>query len=176
MTLANAGNELPLPGYPAAIDRIARNAVDVLVGDPVDPGTSLLRLLSVVRPGRLRLADRRCMDDSCGRARALRARRTHRAGSCRRHRRASPRARSCGLVLLVALPALTLGWQHVARSGSPTCRPSIVLMGALLLVTAALRLGPLLRRAARTPHEEARRPGTGGPMAATGHRGRSRNA
>ncbi len=43
VTLTNAANDLTLPGYPAPVDRVERNAVDVLIGDPVDTGTSLHR-------------------------------------------------------------------------------------------------------------------------------------
>ena len=32
-----------MPGYPASVDRVERNAVDALIGDPVDTGTSLHR-------------------------------------------------------------------------------------------------------------------------------------
>jgi len=39
-TLMNAGNELDIPGNPAAMDRTSRNAVDALLGEPVE-GTSL---------------------------------------------------------------------------------------------------------------------------------------
>ena len=40
-TLVNASNELPVPGNPAAISRTQRNAVDALIGEPVDEGTSV---------------------------------------------------------------------------------------------------------------------------------------
>lgn len=40
-TLVNASNELPVPGNPAAIPRTQRNAVDALIGEPVDAGTSV---------------------------------------------------------------------------------------------------------------------------------------
>ena len=43
VTLTNAANQLSLPGYPASVDRVERNAVDALIGDPVDTGTSLHR-------------------------------------------------------------------------------------------------------------------------------------
>ena len=43
VTLTNAANELSLPGYPASVDRVERNAVDALIGDPIDTGTSLHR-------------------------------------------------------------------------------------------------------------------------------------
>ena len=43
VTLTNAANQLALPGYPASVDRVERNAVDALIGDPIDTGTSLHR-------------------------------------------------------------------------------------------------------------------------------------
>ena len=40
-TLVNASNELPVPGNPAAIPRMQRNAVDALLGERVTTGTSV---------------------------------------------------------------------------------------------------------------------------------------
>lgn len=39
-TLMNAGNEMDIPGNPSAMDRTSRNAVDALLGEPVE-GTPL---------------------------------------------------------------------------------------------------------------------------------------
>jgi CubicO group peptidase (beta-lactamase class C family) len=41
VALVNASNELPVPGNPAAISRIERNAVDALIGEPVETGTTV---------------------------------------------------------------------------------------------------------------------------------------
>ena len=43
VTLTNAANQLAVPGYPASVDRVERNAVDALIGDPIESGTSLHR-------------------------------------------------------------------------------------------------------------------------------------
>ena len=68
-----------------------------------------------------------------------------------------------GLVLL-ALPAVALGWQ-ASLLWQPDLSTLIVLMGALLLVTATLRLGTLLRRVPGT-RQEVRLPGTAQTKAA----------
>jgi CubicO group peptidase (beta-lactamase class C family) len=44
VTLVNASNELPVPGNAAEIGRTQRNAVDALLGEPVDPGGSVRSL------------------------------------------------------------------------------------------------------------------------------------
>lgn len=41
VTLVNSSNELPVPGNPAAIPRMERNAVDALIGEPVETGTTV---------------------------------------------------------------------------------------------------------------------------------------
>jgi CubicO group peptidase (beta-lactamase class C family) len=46
-TLLAAGHELPVAGNPAATDRISRNVVDVVVGEPVATGTSLRSFYAV---------------------------------------------------------------------------------------------------------------------------------
>jgi CubicO group peptidase (beta-lactamase class C family) len=40
-TVVNASNELPVPGNPAAIPRMERNAVDALIGEPIETGMSV---------------------------------------------------------------------------------------------------------------------------------------
>jgi hypothetical protein len=152
VTWTNAANELSVPGYPGSVDRVERNAVDALIGDPVRTGTSLhrfylyfdliaLALLAavawpVVRAGR-----------------ALRTR-------TRRHRWlaiAGVVTPAAGGILLVALPAPAFGWR-----ASFFWQPDFALMaliGALLLVTAALRLTRLLRSSPK-PRQEGPVSGT----------------
>ena len=89
VTLTNAANQLAVPGYPASIDRVERNAVGVLTGVA---------------------------------------------------------ARAAAGVLLVALPALTFGWR-ASFLWQPDLATVIVLLGALLLLSAALRLATLVRPA-----------------------------
>ena len=146
VTLTNAANELTLPGYPASVDRVERNAIDALIGDPVDTGTSLhryyvyvdliaLALLAAVAWPLVRAA------------RALRTRPRHRWLAI-----AGVAARAAGGVLLVALPALAFGWR-ASFLWQPDVFTVIVLLGALLLVTAALRLAGLVRRSPESPPE-----------------------
>ena len=146
VTLTNAANELTLPGYPASVDRVERNAIDALIGDPVDTGTSLhrfylyfdliaLALLAAVALPLVRAA----------RALRTRARPRHRWLAI-----VGVVTRAAGGVLLVALPALAFGWQ-ASFLFQPDLSVLIALIGGLLLVTAALRLVRLLRRFPESP-------------------------
>ena len=140
VTLTNAANELTLPGYPASVDRVERNAIDALIGDPVDTGTSLHRYYLYVDLIALALL----AAVAWPLVRAARALRRTRP----RHRWlaiAGVVARAAGGVLLVALPALAFGWR-ASFLWQPDVFTVIVLLGALLLVTAALRLAGLVRR------------------------------
>jgi CubicO group peptidase (beta-lactamase class C family) len=148
VTLTNAANQLAVPGYPASVDRVERNAVDALIGDPIESGTSLHRfylLFDLIALALLAAALRALVHA----ARALR-------DGARPRRRAAAIAGVAirgilGLTLL-ALPAATLGWQ-ASWLWQPDLSTLVVLMGGLLLVTAALRLGTLLRRVPGTPRE-----------------------
>ena len=60
--------------------------------------------------------------------------------------------RAVGGVLLVALPALTFGWR-ASFLWQPDVFTVIVLIGTLLLVTAALRLARLVRPTPNSPQE-----------------------
>ena len=144
VTLTNAANELSLPGYPASVDRVERNAVDALIGDPIDTGTSLHRFYLYFDLIALALLAAAAWPV----VRAVRALRT------RPRRRwlaiAGVVARAGGGVLLVALPALAFGWR-ASFLWQPDVFTLIGLIGALLLVTAALRLARLVRRSPRAP-------------------------
>jgi fatty acid desaturase len=148
VTLTNAANLVPVPGYPGSVDRVERNAVDALIGDPVNTGTSLRRfylyfdLIAIVLLAALGWP-------------AIRAARALRARTRPRHRRratAGVLTRAAAGGLLLALPALTVGWQ-VALLWNPDLSAVIVLASALLLVTAALRLVLLVQRVPKTPQE-----------------------
>jgi hypothetical protein len=102
VTLTNAANLVPIPGYPASVDRVERNAVDAPIGDPVDIGTSARRFYLYFALIALALLAWVAWPA----ARALRARTRP---SRRRHAIAGVVVRAGGGVLLLALPALTLG-------------------------------------------------------------------
>jgi len=142
VTLTNAANQLAVPGYPASVDRVERNAVDALIGDPIESGTSLHRFYLLFDLVALALLAAAALS-------LVRAARALRGGGRPRRRAvtiAGVAARGVLGLVLVALPAVTLGWQ-ASLLWQPDLSTLIVLMGALLLVTAALRLGTLLRRA-----------------------------
>ena len=152
VTLTNAANELSLPGYPASVDRVERNAVDALIGDPIDTGTSLHRYylyLDLIALALLAAA-------AWPVVRAVRALRTRTRPRHRWLAIAGVVARAAGGVLLVALPALAFGWR-ASFLWQPDVFTVIGLIGALLLVTAALRLARLVRRSPR-PHRKGRCP------------------
>jgi CubicO group peptidase (beta-lactamase class C family) len=149
VTLTNAANELTLPGYPASVDRVERNAIDALIGDPVDTGTSLHRYYLYVDLIALTLLAAVAWPlVRAGHALRTRTRPRHRWLAI-----AGVAARTFGAVLLVALPALAFGWR-ASFLWQPDVFTFIVLLGALLLVTAALRLAGLVRRSPESPQEE----------------------
>ena len=148
VTLTNAANQLSLPGYPASVDRVERNAVDALIGDPVDTGTSLHRYYVYV--DLIALALLAALTWAV--IRAVRALRTRTRPRRRWLAIAGVVTRAGGGVLLVALPALTFGWR-ASFLWQPDVFTVIVLIGTLLLVTAALRLARLVRRAPNGPQE-----------------------
>jgi CubicO group peptidase (beta-lactamase class C family) len=133
VTLTNAANQLAVPGYPASIDRVERNAVDVLLGERVATGTSLKRVylyFDLVALALLAAA-------AWGSVRALRP-------------RARPRlvgalaAAGAGLALL-AFPAVTLGWDAWLL-WQPDVATLLAVLGGLLLVNAGLRIAAHRRR------------------------------
>ena len=146
--LMNAGNELDVPGNPAAMDRTSRNAVDALLGEPVE-GTSLktfylffdlISLMLVALAGY-----------------ALhRATRVLRAQEPPRHRArawigVAARAAAAGLLLGAPL-LLGLGWAG-AFLWTPDLAIVAFALAALLAGTALLRLAWLWRTRAAPPTE-----------------------
>jgi CubicO group peptidase (beta-lactamase class C family) len=149
VTLTNAANELTLPGYPASVDRVERNAIDALIGDSVDTGTSLRRYYLYVDLIALALL----AAVAWPLFRAVRALRTRTRPRHRWLAIAGVVTRAGGGVLLVALPALAFGWR-ASFLWQPDVFTVIVLLGALLLVTAALRLAGLVRRSPESPQDQ----------------------
>jgi CubicO group peptidase (beta-lactamase class C family) len=141
VTLANTSNELPVPGNPAAITRMQRNAVDVLLGEPVNRGTSVHRFyfwFDVVAALLLAAA-------LLGLARAVLALR----GRLAPHHRVRAIIGIPGRIVLAAVvlgyPALIgVGWTAL-RSWHTDLALTLVIIGAVILSTALVRLVWLLR-------------------------------
>jgi CubicO group peptidase (beta-lactamase class C family) len=148
VTLTNAANDLTLPGYPASVDRVERNAIDALIGDPVRTGTSLH--LYYVYVDLIALALLTAV--AWPLVRAVRALRTRTRPSHPWLAIAGVVTRTGGGVLLVALPGLAFGWR-ASFLWQPDVFTVIVLLGALLLITAGLRLTGLVRRSPRSQQE-----------------------
>jgi CubicO group peptidase (beta-lactamase class C family) len=161
VTLTNASNELAVPGNPFAISRMQRNAVDVLLGAPVNTGTSVHRFYVYVDLVLIMLLAAAAV----GLVRALRGVRQARPP---RHRRRS----MAGVPLRLVVAALALGYPVLIGVGWTAMRvwyPDLALalaaLGAMLLATAALRLAWLLRARPgavappRSPPGELDRPG-----------------
>ena len=145
VTLTNAANELSVPHYPGSVDRVERNAVDALIGDPVETGTSLHRFYLYFDLIALALLAAMAWPV----LRAARALRTRTRPRRRWLTAAGVLARTAGGVGLVAVPALAFGWR-AAFLFQPDLSALFVLIGALLLVTAALRLATLLQQASKS--------------------------
>ena len=147
VTLTNAANELTVPGYPAPVDRVERNAIDALIGDPIDTGTSLHRFYLYFDLIALALLAAAAWPV----VRAVRALKVRRRPRRRWLAAAGVATRASAGLLLVAVPALAFGWR-AAFLWQPDLSALIVLIGTLLLVTATLRLAALLRHANKSPN------------------------
>jgi hypothetical protein len=137
----NASSELPLPGAPAAIDRLSRNAGDALLGETVAQGTSMRAFYLVFDLVALALVALAAL----GLVRAV----------VRLRRGASPRrrivatvgvvVRAVGALLLLALPVLIgYGWSTTVV-WSLDLGLVLLALAALLLATAVVRLLVLLK-------------------------------
>jgi hypothetical protein len=105
VTLTNAANELSVPHSPGPVDRVERNAVDALIGDPIRTGTSLHRLyFDLIALALLAAVAWPVL-------RAVRALRTGPRPRRRGLAVAGVLARRAGGVGLVAVPALAFGWR-----------------------------------------------------------------
>ena len=159
VTLTNAANDLTLPGYPAAVDRVERNAIDALIGDPVDTGTSLHRYYLYVDLIALALLAAAAWPL----VRAVRALRTRTRPRHRWLAIVGVVTRAAGGVLLVALPALAFGWR-----ASLLWQPDVLIFIVLLGFAAAddrhvasrhcVRHAPSRPRKSRCPRSRQRPP------------------
>lgn len=138
-TLVNAANQVPVPGYPAPIDRVQRNVVDTLVGQPVGSGTSLHRfyryfdlVVLVLLGGAGWLAVRA--------AQALRHRRRPRRPALAI---AGTVAAAVGGLLLAALPVVSFGWRGWFL-WQPDLALTLSLLAGLLFLVALLRAAALV--------------------------------
>jgi CubicO group peptidase (beta-lactamase class C family) len=149
-TLIGAGHELPVPGNPAATDRVSRNVVDVLLGEPVETGTSLRRFYAVLDVLVLGL----WAGAAWGFLRAVRALRRRNGKRYRILAVGGVLSRAALVAVLLVLP----GWAGFGWSGLLEWAPDLwlvlLVLMALLTATAVVRLAGLAR------------PRTAGPAAA----------
>lgn len=139
-TLVNAANQVPVPGYPASIDRAQRNAVDAAVGDPVEAGTSLPRFY--LRFDLLALA-------LVAAASWLVIRSLSSLRSGPGPRRTGPALIGIGLaagigLLLALFPAVSLGW-GTWFLWQPDLAFVIALIAAMLILSAGIRTATVIR-------------------------------
>ena len=140
VTLVNTSNELAVPGNPFAISRMQRNAVDVLLGAPVDTGTSVHRFYFFVDLVLALLA----IAAAVGLVRALRSVKRARPPRHRRRAIAAVPLRILLAALVLGYPILIGGWT-ATRYWFPDLALALAAIGATILATAALRLAWLLR-------------------------------
>ncbi len=141
VTLVNASNELVVPGNPYAIPRMQRNVVDVVLGAPVETGTSVFRfyiifdVLVALFLGAAVVALIRAVRDA-------RRRRTprHRVRAV-----AGVPARAALAALVLGYPALIgYGWTGM-RYWHPDLALALALVGGVVLATAVTRVVWLVR-------------------------------
>ena len=140
-TLIAAGHELPVPGNPAATDRISRNVVDVVVGEPVATGTSLrsfYAVFDVLVLGVLAAA-------GWGLHRAGRAIRRPNGRRHRLLRAGGVLSRAALVAALLLLPIWAgYGWSGL-RVWAPDLWLVLLVLIAVLSATVAVRLAGLAR-------------------------------
>ncbi len=159
VTLVGASQELPVPGNPAAITRLQRNAVDVLLGAPVDTGTSARRFALVVDLVLLLLL----AAAATALARAVVDLRRRRAARHPGRALVALPLRFVGVALILAYPPLTgLGWGAM-RGWHPDLAAALALIALVLFAAAAVRVawlarGPQAQTAPPTSEREAARP------------------
>lgn len=150
-SMTNASEEQPLPGNPSAPDRLGRNVADVLLGEPVG-GVSAHRFYAV-------------FDLLAGVVFALlawslvsAALALRRGGTIGHRARAVAGiiARGTGGLIVVLAPGISGGWAS-SWLWAPDLTLILVVFGAMLLATAALRTGCLVRGSYRRPplHQHA---------------------
>lgn len=139
-TLVNAASQLPVPGYPAPIDRAQRNAVDALVGAPLERGTSLGRFYVIFDLIALVLLSATLW---------FAARSVLLLRSGRGFRRPAFVVAGTGLavvggLLLALFPAVSLGW-GTWLLWQPDLALVVALVAALLLLSAGARIAAIVR-------------------------------
>ena len=141
VTLVNASSVLPVPGNPVAITRMERNAVDALLGEPIDEGTSVRRFylaVDIVLALLIALG-------VFGLGRAVR--------DVMQGRSRHPVRGVLGVLVWVALTAVVLSYPLVTGVGwkamavwHPDLAFALAMLGALFLATAGLRVVALARQ------------------------------
>jgi hypothetical protein len=151
VTLVNTSNELAVPGNPFAVSRMQRNAVDVLLGEPVETGTSVHRFYLYVDLVLALLG----IAAAVGLVRALLSvKRAHPPRHRRRAIAAVP-VRVLFAALVLGYPSLIGGWP-ATRYWFPDLALAAAGIGAAILATAALRLTWLLRTHSGRAHPPPR--------------------
>ena len=138
-SMTNISNELPIPGNPSVPDRLGRNVVDVLLGEPVGGASarSFYAKFDLVVAAIFGL-----LLWSLTRA-ALAVRR---AAAVRhfRHSALGVVARALAGTLIALSPGLTLGWAS-SWLWSPDLTLTVVVLGSTLVLIAAVRAAWLVR-------------------------------
>ncbi len=153
-TLMNLSHELPVPASPAAPDRISRNVVDAMLGEPVDVGPSTDRFYLVFDLIALALVGAA----GWGLSRAVTATRRRQLPQQRLRAALGLSVRAGACLLLLATPSV-IGYGWVSSwLWAPDLTVTLALLVALLLPTALLRL-LLLLPATMTHFRAAKRGG-----------------
>lgn len=138
-TLVPAGHEVPVPGNPSLTDRIARNTMHSVLGEPVPPPTS-------------RWGFYVWFDAAVGVAvalafwslwRATRAGRRPAPGRVRRWLLPLPSLLTA--LLLLALPILTSGGWRGVWTWAPDLATTLLVLSALAAAVAVVRIGAAIR-------------------------------
>jgi hypothetical protein len=136
VVLVNASNELIVPGNPAAISRMERNAVDVLIGAPVETGASVRRFYAIF-DGVVALLLAGAL---VALFRALRDARRRRVPRHRIRAWAAVLARAAATALLLGYPMLTgYGWAAM-RAWHLDLALALALVGGVMLAATVARV------------------------------------
>jgi len=133
-TLINAGNEMEIPGNPSAMDRTSRNAVDALLGEPVEGATlgTFYAFFDLITLFLIALASW-CL------YRAVTAARRRQAPRHRRRAWVGVATRVLGGLLLLTAPVLlAIRWDG-AFLWTPDLALVVLVLGVLLVLTALVR-------------------------------------
>lgn len=134
-TLVPAAHELPLPGNPSITDRISRNTLHAVLGEPVPPATSVWGFYLWFDAAAIVV----CALALWVLLRAVRAYgRPARPGRVRRWLRPLPPLLS--VLVLLALPALVAGGWSAIWTWAPDLGLTVLVLIALLAAAGGLRL------------------------------------